>query len=173
MPEVLPPLDIEALYRDHHRMVRRRIRRMVGEEHADELVQQAFAQALARRESYRGEASPVAWLYQIATRTCLHHLRDDRRRAALLATHGPPAWCRPDSPSTAEARAFLRELWARLPDELAEIGTYHYLDGLTQVEIAELLGCSRRTIGPRLEALRVRVRKDAEPIGKLHVSPPY
>jgi len=171
MQQGVPALDLGVLYRDHHRMVRRRVRRMVGDELADELVQQAFAQALDRQETYRGEASPVAWLYQIATRVCLHHLRDGKRRAALLAAHGPPAWCRPESPSTAEATAFLGQLWGRLPAELAEIGTYHYLDGLTQTEIAELLGCSRRTVGHRLEALRARVRKDAEPTGRLHAAP--
>jgi len=63
-------------------------------------------------------------------------------------------WSRPSIAADPETRAFLGQVWRLLDDDLSEIGTYHYVDGLTQAEIAELLGCSRRTIGNRLTTLR-------------------
>ena len=37
---------------------------------------------------------------------------------------------------------------------------YRYLDDMTQEEIAELLGLSRKTIGKRLDRIREAVAKD-------------
>ena len=61
-----------------------------------------------------------------------------------------------------ETRAFLKQVWRLLDEELSEIGTYHYVDGLTQAEIADLLGCSRRTVGNRLTTLRATVTAAAD-----------
>jgi RNA polymerase sigma factor (sigma-70 family) len=44
------------------------------------------------------------------------------------------------------ARAQLRELLLALPEELASVAVHHYLDEMTQDEIAEALGCSRQWV---------------------------
>lgn len=156
------PIDLEQLYRQHHRMVRRRVRRLVGDSEADELVQQAFEQAVRKQHTFRGDSSPVTWLYQIATRTCLHHIRDTTRRGRLINTLGHPAWSRPVQAPSAETITFISEVWRKLDAELCEVGTYHYVDGLTQAEIAQLLGCSRRTVGNRLAELRLTIAEMAK-----------
>ena len=157
---------MDALYRDHHRMVRRRIRRFVHGERADDLVQEVFERAVRHHVDFQGRSSHVTWLYQIATRTCLHHLRDSKRRTELLETWGAPAWSRPSVAADPETRAFLGEVWRLLDDDLLEIGTYHFIDGLTQAAIAEVLGVSRRTVGNRLSALRQQVEAAAVPRGE-------
>lgn len=154
-------IDVEALYREHQRMVSRRVRRFVGPDDVDDLVHQVFERALRHQDSFAGRSSPVTWLYQIATRVCLHHLRDSRNRAALLETWGAPAWSRPSITADPETKAFLGQVWKQLDAELVEIGTYHFVDGLTQAEIAEIVGVSRRTIGNRLAELRAVIRQAA------------
>ena len=157
-------LNVEDLFRRHRRMVLRRIRRFVGPDEAQDLLQQSFERALRHAGSYDGRGSAVGWLYRIATRECLHHLRDTGRRTRLLETWGTPAWSRPAPAPDPESRTFLEQAWRQLDASLAEIGTYHFVDGLTQAEIAEVLGCSRRTVGNRLTHLRDRIRQAADPV---------
>ena len=166
-PEALLPLqneDGEArfgdLYTSYRSLIRRRLRRFAAAEIADELTNEAFAVAMARHDQFRGDAL-VSWLYQIATRLGLHHVRDTRRRHVLLETHGPPDWAVGVHESAAEARVFLGQVWSTLDEELAEIGVYHYLDGMTHAEIARLLGISRRTVGNRLATLTSLIRDAA------------
>ncbi len=156
-------LDLDALYRHHKRMVVRGGLRLVSTDDAPELVAQVFRRAVEYQHTFRGDSSPVTWLYQITSRVCLHHLRDRDRRNRLVETWGMPLWSRPSPLPSTESRVFLAELWRILDEDLAEIGTYHYIDGLTHAEIALLLGCSRRTVGNRLAALRARVRDAASP----------
>jgi len=48
----------------------------------------------------------------------------------------------------------LRNLLSRMPADVAAAAVYHYLDGMTHAEVAELLGCSRRQVGYLLERAR-------------------
>ena len=153
------PLDVEGLYDRHHRMVRRRVRRFVGPGDVDDVVQEVFERAIRHRESFHGRSTVVSWLYQIATRVCLHRLRDHQRRDALIRQWGVPAWGQSDLASSPEASALLTEAWDRLEEDHREIGLYHLVDGLTQAEIARVCGCSRQTVGNRLSALRIHLRE--------------
>ena len=148
------------LYVKYQGLLRRRLRRFASAEVAEELTNEAFAVAMSRRSQFRGE-SMVSWLYQIATRLGLHHVRDSRRRSVLLEAHGPPSWAVGVHESPVEARVFLNQVWASLDEELMEIGVYHYLDGMPHHEIARIMDCSRRTVGNRLAMLTSLVRDAA------------
>lgn len=153
--------ELGPLYDRYRGLIERRLRRFVAPEIADELTNEAFAIAMTRSDQVHGD-SIVPWLYQVATRLGLHHVRDTKRRHALLEAHGPPAWAVGPHESPVEARVFLGQLWASLDEDLTEIGVYHYLDGMSHAEIARLLGCSRRTVGNRLSTLTTLVREAAQ-----------
>jgi RNA polymerase sigma factor (sigma-70 family) len=149
--------SIEELYRRHGAMVLRRARRILGnEEAARDAMQEVFVKVLRERESFRGEASPVTWLYKVTTNLCLNRIRDASRRRALLAQL-PPAEEAAGGPAP-EDRAAVAKLIASLPDELREIAVYYYVDEMNQDEIAEIAGVSRRTIGNRLEEFKAAAR---------------
>ena len=100
----------------------------------------------------------MTWLYRVTTNHCLNRLRDSKRRAELLVEHHgsvPGVWQSAHDP---EAGAFLRQIWSALEPELALIGVYHYVDGMTQDEIARVLDCSPRTVGNRLQAITAQAR---------------
>lgn len=134
-------------------MVLRRARRLVGDTEAEELAHEVFLRVLESRTEFQREHSPSTWLYRVTTNLGLNRLRDARRRAALLAQHGPTVWDPCDSGQHSEARAFLVQLWQTLDGELAMIGLLHYIDGMTTAEIGRVLGVSDRTIANRLRAL--------------------
>lgn len=148
---------IEELYRRHGAMVLRRARRILGEEEAArDAMQEVFVKVMRDRESFRGEASPVTWLYKVTTNLCLNKIRDASRQRALLAENAP---AREVSGGVApEDRAAVATLIASLPDELREIAVYYYVDEMNQDEIAEIAGVSRRTVGNRLEEFRMAAR---------------
>jgi RNA polymerase sigma-70 factor (ECF subfamily) len=79
-------------------------------------------------------------------------LRNQRNRARLLALHGNAARGSHSGPR-AERLLLLRALLRQLPEELAAVAVYHYLDEMTYDEIAALLGCSRRHVGSLLARL--------------------
>jgi hypothetical protein len=57
---------------------------------------------------------------------------------------------------------FLHQLWRRVDPELAEIGVYHYVDGMDRDAIGALLGVTGRTVSNRLRALAEAARSTAE-----------
>lgn len=152
----LPPVD--EIYRRHGAMVRRRVRRFYGADEADDVVHEVFEQVLRAGSGFRGESRVTTWLYQLTTRHCLIRRRNARRRQELFDTYGAPAWSHPIAEPDAEARTFLQQLWHQLDPELAEIGIYYFVDGMTQADIGALLGVTGRTISNRLAALSAAAR---------------
>jgi RNA polymerase sigma-70 factor (ECF subfamily) len=108
----------------------------------------------------------LPYLYRAVTNRCLSFLRDESNRARLLERNvmalSPAARTRCDD--RAIGLDLLTKLVRELDDAETEVLTYHYLDDMTQDEIATLLGLSRKTVGKRLERLRQVVRRvsDAE-----------
>ena len=150
--------DVSALYQRYGGLVRARVRRFFSPEEADDVVQEVFVKVVEKVDTFRGESSPVTWLYQVTTRHCLNRIRDRSRRKALWELNDGPWWSAPVSGAQQEASALLKEVWRELDEETALIAIYYYLDGMGRDEIAPLVGCSPRTVSYRLEALRARAK---------------
>ena len=150
--------DLDALYRDHAGMVARRVSRFIPRDEVEEVVQEVFLKAFERRDAFRGDSSPVTWLYHIATNHCLNRVRDRKRRRRSLALNRDLPWLSPTTQASVHQRVLLDQVWSTLSDEQAVIATYYYIDGLTQADIAQLMGVSRRTIGNRIDALTTQLR---------------
>ncbi len=149
---------IEAAYRTQGPIVLRRARSLLGNDaDAREVVQEVFTSLLARPEQYSGAGSLMAFLYRATTNRCLNRIRNRKTRARLLRNQGPPLAV---APARAETCSVVRELLERLPEQQAAVAVYYYIDGMTQVEIAGMLGCSRRHVGNLLTRLRGRVSRD-------------
>jgi RNA polymerase sigma-70 factor (ECF subfamily) len=147
--------EVERLYREHGDLVLRRARRILGSEpDAQEVLQELFMSFVQRPEQLEGRTSVTGWLYAATTHLCLNTLRNRRTRARLLAAQpvAAAAGARSETALTAQ------QLLAQLPDELAQIAVYYYLDEMTHEEIAELIGCSRRHVGNLLQRVNERMQ---------------
>jgi RNA polymerase sigma-70 factor, ECF subfamily len=146
---------IEQLYERHSRAVYRRARQLLGEEEiARDVTHEVFVRIIRARRPM--PPLSVAWLYRVTTNLCLSHLRDSKRRSALLAAN----LVFPDSqPPTGETRVTLAAILRHLPENLHDVAVYHFVDELTYDEIAALTGMSRRTVGNRLAAFRENVER--------------
>ncbi len=152
-------LDVAELYRRHAAMVLRRVLRFFPRDEAEEVVHEVFIKVLERSDGFRGDASPTTWLYRMTTNHCINRARDRGRRVELWRELEHQLVPTPRLTSDEQETAtFLNEVWRELDRETIEIGVHYFVDGLTHAEIARVLGCSRRTIGNRLDALRARAQ---------------
>ena len=148
--------ELAELYTRYGPMVLRRIRRFYRGDEAEDVLQEVFIRVVAKEGSFKGQSQVSTWLYQVTTRYCLNRRRNEGRRKELREEHGVFDWSPNTTHAQAEAKAFCNELWQQLDDELMQIGVHHYVDGMSHNEIARVMGVSRRTIGNRLEQLRVQ-----------------
>lgn len=147
-------LDIDKVYRDHGYMVLRRARQILSDDdEAREALQDIFVSLASRPDQFAGASSIATFLYRVTTNHCLNRLRNHRRRARLVERAMINGTWTSQPEATVDARGALR----RLPEKLARVAVYYYIDEMTQDEIADLLGCSRKAIGKRLARLHREV----------------
>lgn len=130
-----------------------------------ELVQTALCKALAKLDSYRGEASLLTWLCSCCRNEILMHHRSRRTApctAELDDEARPTPGYRAPAPDDPEVLALDREIATRvhmvldvLPDHYARALEWKYLERLPVREIAE-----RLRLGPKAtESLLTRARR--------------
>jgi RNA polymerase sigma-70 factor (ECF subfamily) len=148
--------ELAAIYASCGAAVERRCRALVGDDAAlPDLVQEVFLRAVLHAASFRREASPFTWLYRVSTNLCLNHLRDRKQTLPIDLVIGRDAGGpRPDE--TVVARRALQGLLSQLDRRSLAVVVYHYLDEMSQEEIAEVSGWSRKTVGKKLAAFRER-----------------
>jgi RNA polymerase sigma-70 factor (ECF subfamily) len=118
---------------------------------ADDVVHDVFLALFEGYERFRGQSAVSTYVYGAITHACLNRLRNQRKRRDLAARQFSEA--RVDPGRAAESAAMLHDLLARLPEQLSEVAVYHYLDELSQREIASLLGCSHTHVGALIARL--------------------
>lgn len=127
----------------------------------DDVVQQVFVEVFVSLARFRGDAAFATWLYGIAARVVLHHLRTRRRArrrvdawTVVVNAVGETAT---DMEGQAEARADLRAV-AAAADELAPdiraVWVMRELEGLSTAEVAAALDTREGTVRSRLFTAR-------------------
>ena len=155
--------DFEALYRRTFPRVYAYAASLLRDRSAaEEVTAQAFERAYRRRASYRPRRGPVeAWLFGIARNAALDELRRRRRRADLDADPPDAAAAAPDEQAEgALRRASVRAALARLDARERELVALKFAGGLTNAEIARVLGVSESNAGTRLHRVLVKLREE-------------
>ena len=142
--------ELEALYRSRFHVFARVAASVTGDsERAHDAVQDAFATAVRKRRSFRGDGPLEAWIWRIV----LNAARSDVRR-------GDPAVC--DEPATANGRpehdAELRLALALLPERQRTAVFLRYYADLDYAAIGEALGITTGTVAATLNAAHAALR---------------
>jgi len=147
------------------------IYRILGsEEEARDLAQDAFLKAFRSLRSFKGECRFSSWLYQIALNLCRDRMR--RRRGRILVSLDDAAAeghaTEPRGPSALElveandrARRVATAV-AALPEEQREVIVLKEYQGLTFLEIAQLLELPTSTVKTRLYRGLAQLREHLE-----------
>jgi RNA polymerase sigma factor (sigma-70 family) len=125
---------------------------------AEEVTAQAFERAYRRRSSYRPGRGPVdAWLFGIARNAALDELRRRGRRARL--EDEPPSAAPQDESEGLLRRATVRAALAALDPRERDLVALKFAGGLSNAEIARVLGMSESNAGTRLHRTIEKLRR--------------
>lgn len=145
--------EVEPVWR-YFPLVREKCRRVLFDaEEANDVAQETFIR-LWKSDLPEGDVRRVtAWLYRTATRLSIDRLRERlvRQRGVDAPTFAP------DLERLAQSRQLLARLSTVAPPEELEAAVLDRLDGLTQPEVAEVLGVSERTVRRLLSRFDARV----------------
>ncbi len=141
---------------------------------AEEATQDTFMKLWERARLYiAARGSFTTWLLTIARRTALDRIRLEARRPLLSDANDPEeTWQRLPEPQSQSEEARWRSLYfsvQALPVEQRQVIELAYYQGLSQSEIADVLGWPLGTVKTRVRAAMQTLRKawletDAEPI---------
>jgi RNA polymerase sigma-70 factor, ECF subfamily len=143
--------EIKNQYDQYGPALRRRCERVLrNTQDAEDIVQELFTDIWKKK---RGDFD-FPYLYSAVTNRCITLLRTRNRHSGLLqnkhVTDIPQALLPDDSVINQQ---LIHDVATRLDKTTAAIFLYRYIDEMTQEEIAEVMGISRKTIGRRLARL--------------------
>jgi RNA polymerase sigma-70 factor, ECF subfamily len=147
---------IELLYRQRYVHFRDGVATITGSyETARDVVQEAFARALARRSQFRGEGSMSGWLWRIvvneardASRRRLRRDSSESDLSEVAATNG-----------RAESDAAVRAVIAELPERQRLVLFLRYYADLPYAEIAAALAIAPGTVAATLNQAHACLRR--------------
>jgi RNA polymerase sigma factor (sigma-70 family) len=128
---------------------------------AEDVTAQAFERAYRKRRSYRpARGSMDAWVFGIARNAALDELRKRKRRAVLEAdpedTRSPTP---EDEAELALRRETVRAALQSLDGQERDLIALKFAGGLTNAEIARVLGMSESNAGTRLHRTITKLRE--------------
>jgi RNA polymerase sigma-70 factor (ECF subfamily) len=162
-------LDFNTLHDQFRPRVLRYVTRLVGEAEAEDVTQSVMLKVNEGLSGFRGDSSVSTWIYRIATNVAVDRLRQKATQQLTDAEHEfdednlPPAVQSPSAETTAvreEMNACIGEFVARLPENYKAVMILSELEGLTNGEIAAVLGLTLDTVKIRLHRAREKLRKD-------------
>jgi RNA polymerase sigma-70 factor (ECF subfamily) len=154
-----------ALYDRYSSRIHTLILHMVNDRMlAEEILQETFLRVWRRADQYDpARGSLLVWLLAVARRTTLERLRFESRRPALSDGDEQSTFLESlPEPETTSDEARWRSLYLAvqsLPDEQKKVIELAYYQGLSQSEIAEMLGLPLGTVKTRLRAGMLRLRQ--------------
>jgi RNA polymerase sigma-70 factor (ECF subfamily) len=128
---------------------------------AEDVTAQAFERAYRKRSSYRaGRGTVEAWLFGIARNAALDELRRRRRHAELDPTHEDRTLPGPEEGAElAIRRDVVRAALATLDARERDLVALKFAGGLSNAEIARVLGMTESNAGTRLHRTVTKLRK--------------
>jgi len=155
-------LDFDALYRASRDDVYAYVATLVGDRAAaEDVTAQAFERAYRKRRGYRpARGSARAWLFGIARNAALDELRR-RKRHARMATEPEDVDAVPadDVAETALRRETVRSALEKLEPRERELVSLKYMAGLSNAEIAKVVGISESNASTRLNRTMTKLRE--------------
>jgi RNA polymerase sigma-70 factor (ECF subfamily) len=160
--------DLEALFRDHHKVVFRVAYRITGSQSDAEDVLQTIFMRLTKGWSGRDlSPNPRAFLHRAAINASLDIVRLRKRQNSVsldvidtdhnskLAVSSAE-----DTFADFELRELIREAVAKLEGRAAEAFALRYFEGYDNGRIAGILGTSQMVVAVTLHRARTRLRKE-------------
>lgn len=154
-------LDFDQLYRSSRDDLYAYVATMLRDAAAaEDVTALAFERALRKQRSYRAsKGSERAWLFGIARNAALDELRRRRRSAVLPDESQDVRVAAPDESERSIDRATVRAALEALPPREREVIALKFHAGLSNGELARVLGVSESNAGTLLHRAMQQLRK--------------
>ncbi|MBZ0232386.1 MAG: sigma-70 family RNA polymerase sigma factor [Deltaproteobacteria bacterium] len=161
-----PTCDSATFTAEDRRFVYAVARRIVRDEDAAaDVTQDALLLAFRYRDRFRGDARYRTWLYKIAASAAITHLRRRRRRRTdrMVSLGAVADACAPgqnpeEHLACAEVAARTAAELAALDERYGDVLRLRFVDGLSEAEVADVLGVSLPTVKIRTHRGRQALR---------------
>jgi RNA polymerase sigma-70 factor (ECF subfamily) len=165
---VLDSRDIASLYERHAPAIYAHCRRLLGSAPAGrDALQESFVRVLQHHRVLGPGDQALRYLYRTSTNVCINLLRQRsvRERAApLIAAQINAAQSNQPVPGD---REFVRMLLDQCDETAVAVALMHFIDGMTQVEVAATLGITRRTVYNRIRKIERLAAEMLQPCSAL------
>ncbi|HET6282821.1 MAG TPA: sigma-70 family RNA polymerase sigma factor [Polyangia bacterium] len=153
--------EVAQAYRQYGHLVLRRCQRILrGDGAAEDMLQEVFVRLWRYGDAFAAADSRLLWLYRVADRCCFDQLSRRRTRVEVPLEEGAdPADPARGNGQALEDREIVLGFLNRFDDRLKQVAVLHYVDELSQEEIAVATGWSRQTVFKKLVFLRERATR--------------
>lgn len=167
--------EFQKIYDAFQPKILRYLIRLVGEHEAEDLTQEVFVKVSQALENFRGESKLSTWLYRIATNAAIDRLRsplsqkrlsDDSIEQDETELDDRNAWTGEKKPLVEqqivrkEMNDCIKDFIEKLPENYRTVLVLGELEGLSNKDVAEILGVTLDTVKIRLHRARERLKKE-------------
>jgi RNA polymerase sigma-70 factor (ECF subfamily) len=169
--------DFQAIHDSYRPRICRYLARLVGQDEAEDLTQEVFVRVSRALPDFRGEAKISTWIYRIATNVATDRLRSRSFKETRRDKASPPGEgsdqdvdALPEEKTPSLERQMEREEMSScvqdyinaLPENYRAVVFLSEIEGLTNQEIAEILGLTLDAVKIRLHRGRTKLREKLE-----------
>jgi len=168
-------MDFAEIYDAHYPKIVGYLRRLVGEADAEDVAQEAFVKISRSLDGFRGDSQLSTWIYRIATNTAMDHLRKPSTKQPAKQRNGASEDDETDEDMAVDSTPLhdtllirkdmndcIRGLVNDLPGNYRSVLVLSDLEGLTNGEIAEVLGLTLDTVKIRLYRARRQLKRSMD-----------
>lgn len=152
-------VDAEQFISTNYERVRRSLAVALNDRsRAEELTQEAFAQAWRRWPSVAQMERPVSWVYVVAMNRVRREFRRDQRRSAIADRVAAPPPIAADPAHAVVTSLTLHSALDELSPRQRAAVVLRYLADLTVPEVAAAMGCAEGTVKSTLHTALARLQ---------------
>jgi RNA polymerase sigma factor (sigma-70 family) len=135
-------------------------RMMNNQAEAEDLLQESFAEAFLKLDTFRYESAFGAWLKRIVVNKCINHIK--KRKAELFYTDNLPEINHEEEVDVSSIQLEVKRVhnaMEKLPDGYRVIFSLYLLEGYDHSEIAEIMGISESTSKSQFSRAKQKIKE--------------
>ena len=156
-----PKMDIDEWYRKYGESVYRRALRFTRDESkAMDIMQETFLKVIKYQNSFRGDSSPLTWLFTIVDRCFFDSIRPNKNE--IINTDDIETFVKSEMENHDEIflqQELVSKLLINSKKDVRQIVVHRYFDELNYKQIAEKLNINEKTVRRKIKKFLESAKK--------------